>query len=509
MKIQKIMMKHFGKFKNRSVEFQEGINIVYGENESGKSTVHAFIKGMLFGMERGRGRAAAKDMFCRYEPWDRDEIYDGSMTFECGGKRFLLHRDFNRQHKKCELHCLEDGESLSVEDGDLEILLGGLSESVYDNTVSVGQLLVHPDKLLAQELKNYATNYYLAGDGELNIAQAFSYLAEKRKKINKKIQEEFQEKQIKKEKIEQEASFVWREIHRLSEEQELLETEIAYQKQRCLQQNVLEKRRITDELRPEKWRIHPLEIATCVAILFLIVFVASRPWNYLMAIVWALLSLIYTWNRMKVGKTHKSGKRVPTEAEDALQKLLWKKERGLEERKEKEVRYNNLREQMEELHDVGVEAYKLEKQRDAIDLAEKRLEAVSKEMQKQIRRQINQRLSEIIAELTGWKYETLTVEDDLTIFLVDEWQRIPLDRVSRGTIEQVYLALRLVVSEILQEEQMPLILDDTFAYYDDARLKRTLQWLQKNKKQVIIFTCQKREENILNKMGIDFHKIEL
>ena len=55
MKIQKLRLKHFGKFTDKDIQLREGINILYGENESGKSTLHSFIKGMLFGMERGRG----------------------------------------------------------------------------------------------------------------------------------------------------------------------------------------------------------------------------------------------------------------------------------------------------------------------------------------------------------------------------------------------------------------------------------------------------------------------
>ena len=54
---------------------------------------------------------------------------------------------------------------------------------------------------------------------------------------------------------------------------------------------------------------------------------------------------------------------------------------------------------------------------------------------------------------------------------------------------------------------MPVILDDTFVYYDDERLKHTLAWLAENKKQVLIFTCQKREIQLLEELGLDYHKV--
>ena len=61
MKICRIKIKNFGKLADRDFDLSEGVQLFYGENESGKSTVHSFLKGMLFGMERGRGRASAPE----------------------------------------------------------------------------------------------------------------------------------------------------------------------------------------------------------------------------------------------------------------------------------------------------------------------------------------------------------------------------------------------------------------------------------------------------------------
>mgnify|MGYP000369342342 CR=1 FL=1 len=54
MKIEKLEIRNFGKMQNRTLEFSDGIQLISGENESGKSTVHTFIRSMLFGMTRGR-----------------------------------------------------------------------------------------------------------------------------------------------------------------------------------------------------------------------------------------------------------------------------------------------------------------------------------------------------------------------------------------------------------------------------------------------------------------------
>ena len=63
----------------------------------------------------------------------------------------------------------------------------------------------------------------------------------------------------------------------------------------------------------------------------------------------------------------------------------------------------------------------------------------------------------------------------------------------------------------LSNEKMPIILDEAFAYYDDNRLENILRFLSDNMKehQVIIFTCTKREKNILDKLNMEYNWIEL
>ncbi len=64
--------------------------------------------------------------------------------------------------------------------------------------------------------------------------------------------------------------------------------------------------------------------------------------------------------------------------------------------------------------------------------------------------------------------------------------------------------------EILtDEEPMPFLLDETFARYDETRIRNTLQWIGTQGRQMILFTCHKREMEYLDAMGIAYHKIEL
>ena len=84
-------------------------------------------------------------------------------------------------------------------------------------------------------------------------------------------------------------------------------------------------------------------------------------------------------------------------------------------------------------------------------------------------------------------------------------------QLSVGTIEQLYLSLRLSMVEELSEEKMPIILDEVFAYYDSQRLKNILEFINDKFKnhQIIIFTCTNREKDILNELNIDFNAINL
>ena len=511
MQIRELILKNYGKFHNRQIELEDGINLIYGENESGKSTIHTFIKGMLFGMERGRGRAANNDTYSTYEPWENSNYYAGVLQFSSGGKTFRIERNFDKYSKKAELICEEDGEVLSVEDGDLEMLLGGMDADCYDNTVSMSQRNAEMGAGIAAELKNYATNYYTSGNGEINLSGALEQLNNRKKVLEQEIRKDLQEKRQKREQLEQEVSFVWRDVHHLEEELETIEEELAYrtEKERKRRQEEESAKGFMDEIRPEKWRIHPMEILVFVLVIIIAVILFSKPWNYLIAIILFLASGTYIWNRMKVGKKQvKTEPEIileeitPEEEKIPLEKLRWERAHIASELKEKQVAYENLGEQLAELDEVSVRSRECEIKRQAVQMAAEHLEALSEEMQGYLKRDLNEKASAILCEITDGKYQKIVADEQLHIAVLTREKRMELHQVSRGTVEQIYLALRMAVGELLCEEEMPVILDDTFAYYDENRMEQTLRWLKNHKKQVLLFTCQTREEQVLKKSGI-------
>lgn len=187
MIIKEINLEHFGKFHDSHVMLQPGLNIIYGPNEAGKSTLHAFIRGMLFGIERSRGRASKDDLYTRYEPWDTPGAYQGSMVIEIDGEDYRINRSFYKKEKKLQVIQVRTGREVASDETGIQHLLKGLTESVYCNTVSIEQLKAKTEYELAQELKNYITNLSMSKSTEVDVNRALTYLSDKRKQIERSI----------------------------------------------------------------------------------------------------------------------------------------------------------------------------------------------------------------------------------------------------------------------------------------------------------------------------------
>ena len=516
MEIKELVLKNFGKFLDKSICFSSGINLIYGVNEAGKTTIHTFLKSMLFGMERSRGRGAANDTFSRYEPWYNPNYYAGRIRFSCGMRNFCLERNFDKYAKNAVLYCEDDGETLSVEHGDLEMLLNGMTETDYVNTVSIGQMRAATTQALAAELKDYAANYYATGNGEMNLSAAIELLNLRKKEIEKEIREQGRKKQEKREKLESELSYIWRDMHRL--EKEIEQVEKAWDERRDKFAKKEEELRVQGENEKKKgifshWRIHPVESFVMLAAIILSFTVFKRPWNFLVTVVVALASGLHLWNRMKDGKKEQESENKKQNEQKELagedEKFRWRVEKLQEDYREKKIQYENLREKLDEMDEISNEAKGLEKHRRAFEIAANQMNSLSGDMQKMLGQKINRRVSEILSEVTKGAYESVWVDDTLKVWLLAQGKKISMEQVSKGTLEQIYFALRMAASEILHDEEFPVIFDDAFAYYDDERLQLVLEWLERNRQQVIIFTCQKREEEILKRFHIPYHKVEL
>ena len=112
----------------------------------------------------------------------------------------------------------------------------------------------------------------------------------------------------------------------------------------------------------------------------------------------------------------------------------------------------------------------------------------------------------------GEKYNNIIFNEDEGIIVETEnGNYVNANCLSVGTIDQLYLALRLAIADEVAKEKLPIILDEAFAYYDEERLENILSYLNENFKenQIIIFTCSNREKEIMRKLNLDFNYIEL
>ncbi len=142
---------------------------------------------------------------------------------------------------------------------------------------------------------------------------------------------------------------------------------------------------------------------------------------------------------------------------------------------------------------------RLEEHYRALELAQEVLYQASSALQRRFAPRISKRAQDIFTRLTGGRYQRLGLSDDLSLSTSAENEdtlRAAQWR-SDGTVDQLYLALRLAVADELTPEA-PLILDDALIRFDDTRLRAALELLKEEagQKQVLLFTCQSRENSI-------------
>ena len=148
MIINSLGLKHFGKFQDEKIELQNGINLLYGTNEAGKSTIHTFIKGMLFGIDKQRGRTSF-DVYTRYKPWDTPTLYDGELEITVEEVPYLIKRNLYKEEKSVQIINKDTGREVPYKEQRGGCFIEGLTESNYSNTVYVAQQQVATNKELA------------------------------------------------------------------------------------------------------------------------------------------------------------------------------------------------------------------------------------------------------------------------------------------------------------------------------------------------------------------------
>lgn len=515
MIIRRLKINNFGKIHDRTLDFSSGINVLYGQNESGKTTIHTFIRSMLFGLPRMRGKAAKNDTFSSYEPWENSSTYGGSIWINSKNQNFRITRNFQKDRLSGEIYNEDSKELADADKKNMESVLGNVSEVIYDNTVSVAQLKSVTGQDLVRELENYMANYQGTGDSSIDLGRAEQMLKMTRKGFLD--QEERKKKEIDKEqqKISAKMDYIKGEIDELKNKMSQLEEKAVslHMKPGDIQGEDLLEEKIREVRKKRNFAATVMIAAAVIGIAVLTggAVTGGSVWGSLVVIVITLaLEILGGMKQLIYGRELQKRTFMKTRWLSRKEKMEWNLESLQQSCDEKETAYENLQEEYREFEENACLPSAESQEIQALNLAMSTIEKLSGNIQSRVGRKLRDRTSQILSEITCGKYEEVIIDSQFHMAVNTQGRIVALERLSRGTMEQIYFALRMAAGEILcQDEKFPVILDDVFGMYDEERLLAVLQWMYKEKRQIIISTCNKREMEILDREQIPYQKIVL
>lgn len=622
MIIRQAEIQKFGKLEKEQYRFSPQINIIYGPNESGKSTLMQFLKAMMYGLEKSRVRKTL-DTYKKYEPWDAPAYFAGSMVFETGEQQFLLERNFYYKEKSTRLVNIRDGEELSVECGDLDMLLGNVSAGAYENTFCIGQEQSVPGRELGVLLEDERSNLAQTGSGDFQLSKALQELEQKRKNAEKTRKELEQQRLSHIHQLEVNQQVLERDIAGLKAQQEKQSTQqgtvqeqvralqqqmepvqTAYQtvcrREQELKSAVAQEQLEWEQAEREQWKreqfrreqeeaealqqksgknagFSPLLLIGVAGLILAPVlrsamdgFQKIAPALNIICIILILAGLVSAYRKSREKKTADSGQKHRQSVNDSVQNhreqdsrandranlqsverkgrkaaldqqlqrvcqqksVLEEQLQQLKDQKkalqlqaarqegsgdqvqsqiqEKEVELENLTEQMAELQQETLEEQHAREDRDALELAAETMSRLAARMSKTLEHTLDKEMSGILAQITGNVHEQLQVTDGQGIVLAEQMQKRTPEAYSQGTMQQAYFSYRMAAGHMLmKEEPLPFLLDETFANYDEERLRQTLRWLAEQENQIFLFTCRETEMRLLTEEDILFASIRL
>lgn len=174
MKIKNIYIKSFGKLKDLNLDFNDGLNIIYGSNESGKSTIQHFIKTMFYGMNSQK-RAIADNERKKYIPW-YDNRAEGRLTFQDErGREYVIERTFGATKKEDHTvvyDFITGQEALHLDNYQPGRDLFGLGEDAFEKTLFIKQLGAKVAMDKEDEIMKKLSNIQESGQEDLSYNKA-------------------------------------------------------------------------------------------------------------------------------------------------------------------------------------------------------------------------------------------------------------------------------------------------------------------------------------------------
>ncbi len=620
MELVDLQILNFGKFHNFTLSFQSGLNLIYGRNEAGKSTIHAFLRAMLFGLDQKSKKPWETNVYEKYKPWDSKDTYGGSLRFIHQNNTYRIDRDFLKSPS--EFTITNETENCEVTAGKalMEQALCGLTEIAFDNTISIQQLKSATKDGMAVELKNYIHSMNTTKNMDLNASFAIDYLLKEKENLEKDLIIEAARSYAKRihdyQRVEQELynpeyanqlPDIRLKINELNEtivQREKLVSEILFKQNEI--KTTLNRHHLVDEESVFAYREHSHEVYSlyyyckeyldrkflpfllpCNLFISLMLFALAIILNfsnmlpffsqfnhqivYTTTILIGILGIMTFAGFIDAWITKSNTKKLYTVAVNELETILAShienkevtdenlddffgkmKELALlcQSYKQLEVEQERLRDGISDLQNQlkeqeakqeeqlllqkqlgekicdsikikeDIETMKnevshneaIQKELDSIDLALETMIDLANSIRDSFGRHLNKEASNMVSGITAGAYSSMYIDEQLKIFMNTKKKLVPLEQVSSGTMDQLYLALRLSSAKLLQKEtdNLPFIFDDSFVLYDDERLSQTLKWMSQTfTNQIILFTCHHREEDALNALELPFKKSNL
>lgn len=627
MKINNLKINGYGNIQNKQINLNEKINIIYGKNESGKSTIFKFIINMLYGSSKNKKGQEVSD-YEKYTPWIMQE-FSGKINYELDNKeKYEVFREFKKKNPQIYN---ENSEEITnkfnidkTKGIDYFYEQTNIDEELFLSSTAVMQENTKLEKSSQNILIQKITNLMSTGQDNISYKKTMDKLNKKQleeigttRSINKpinKIESEINNLKINKDNLEvfkKEKYLIDNKNEKIDEDINNLNKQIELVKKikKIKEENKIEKEKINineeiviknkkeieklENYKAEKEKeINKIKNDKKVKkikkynyiffILFIISFISKFIINNNVFIIFAGAFLIIFLTIIFFNKNRNI--KIKNEKDSQIEKLQKEKDEiqnkielintnikeeklkidliknnlknKIEEEKQKISNKNNynkieylflnnnieniLEENINKLNNIKLEKHKLilnqeninkkleelilideqleylneelenlKLKNQSIEIAKQILENAYKKMKENITPKFTENISNIIKDISDDKYRKIKMSTQEGLIVEKEnGQYILANRLSTGTIDQLYLAFRLSIIKEITTEKIPIILDEAFAYYDEKRLENILKYLyKKTENQIIIFTCTNREIDILNKLQLDYNLI--
>ena len=634
MKIKNVKINNFGKLENKEIEFEDNINLIYGENESGKSTLLKFISSMFYGASKNKNGKNITD-YEKYKPWNNGE-FSGKIKYELdNGETFEIFREFDKKNPKIYNEKLEDiSKTFNIDktkgnqffydqtkvDEDLflstivseqkEVQLDEKKQNMLlqkmtnivgtgeDNTSFNKTINKLNKKLLEEvgterstdrpinvtenrikEIENEKEQIQIYSDAKYNIEEENKQILEKisesetRLKIIQKLKQIREYERIESEKIKVNKNIEEENNKKIEQLQNKLD-EIENEKTKTIKEQ-------ENKIKNQKNKVSIILLGIFILFEIAILKLIGNLVGIIVGIVFLIIILISVFlnknNKNKINQEYKERlekinqnknqiineiavleknnkeyientmqikKQIENSVDDEIKNL--KNQNNVTEinkiLEDKNINYEFENEQ-NKLNNLKLNLHKLELEKknilpklenlamleeelqekqeryeelkinsECINLAKEYLQIAYEKMKENVTPKFTKNLSENINKISNGKYKNVKFNDEKGLIVeIENGNYIMAENLSTGTIEQLYLSLRLATIDEISSEKLPIILDETFAYFDKTRLKNVIEFLSKecNNRQIFIFTCSKREKEVLDELNFHYKFIEM